>query len=114
MRYSTLFAPALLAASLFTATSSQAAPVLDSLRVLPPVQELNLPEPPQAPVLDLLVGNEFSPIQLALPDLALDRGRVTRPSKPRFQVPEPNGLFLLSLGVFSMGLLRLRTKNQTL
>ncbi|HMU67230.1 MAG TPA: PEP-CTERM sorting domain-containing protein [Cellvibrionaceae bacterium] len=114
MRYSTFFASALLASSLLAATASQAAPVLDSLRVIPPVQELNLPEPPAAPVLDLLVGNEFSPIQLALPDLTLDRGPITRPSKPRFQVPEPNGLFLLSLGVFSMGVLRLRTKNQTL
>lgn len=113
MRYSTLIAPVLLASSLF-ASASQAAPVLDSLRVVPSTQELILPEPPNAPVLDLLVGNEFSPIQLTLPDLALDRGPITRPSKPRFQVPEPNGLFLLSLGVFSMGVLRLRTKNQTL
>lgn len=114
MRYSTFFAPVLLAVSLSTAAQVQAAPVLDSLRVVPPAQDLVLPSPPAAPVLDKLVGNEFSPIQLALPDLALDRGKITRPSKPRFQVPEPNGLFLLSLGVFSMGLLRLRTKNQTL
>ncbi|HRH79358.1 MAG TPA: PEP-CTERM sorting domain-containing protein [Cellvibrionaceae bacterium] len=113
MRHSTLLASVLLTTSLFAATS-QAAPVLDRLSVIPPIQELNLPEPPTAPVLDLLVGNEFSPIQLTLPDLALDRGPINRPSKPRFQVPEPNGLFLLSLGVFSMGLLRLRTKNQTL
>ncbi len=114
MRYSTLFAPVLLTASLI-ASASQAAPVLDKFRVISPAPVV-VPELP-APVtnvLERLTGDEFSSIQLALPDVALDRGSKNRPGKPRFQVPEPNGLFLLSLGVIGMGVLRLRTKNQTL
>lgn len=111
MRYLSALTPALLAASVLLAPISQAAPIVDSLRTTPVTQ---LPELPSAPGLEKLAGNEFSNTKLVLPDVSVERGPTKNPNKPRLQVPEPNGLILLSLGVFGMGLLRLRTKGQTL
>ncbi|RYZ92763.1 MAG: PEP-CTERM sorting domain-containing protein [Moraxellaceae bacterium] len=111
MRYSPALSSALVVASLFLASISQAAPILVSVpATVTPALSLELPASFEAVRLE---GNEFSKVQLVLPAVSQGRGPVNPPNKPRFQVPEPNGLFLLSLGVFSMGLLRLRTKNQT-
>ncbi|HEY6530431.1 MAG TPA: PEP-CTERM sorting domain-containing protein [Cellvibrionaceae bacterium] len=110
MRYLSALSPVLVVASFFLASIGQAAP-LQSLPAV--VSSVSLPELPAPFETVQLEGNEFSQVQLVLPAVSQGRGPVNPPNKPRFQVPEPNGLFLLSLGVFSMGLLRLRTKNQT-
>ena len=88
MRHSTLLASVLLTTSLFAATS-QAAPVLDRLSVIPPIQELNLPEPPTAPVLDLLVGNEFSPFNSPCLTWPLIAARSLAPANHAFKYPSP-------------------------
>jgi hypothetical protein len=111
MRHPHALAPALLMFSLLSATAVQAAPILN-----PPLAPVNLPLPPAPePLLEALSGGEFPSALVAVAEtLSSNRALPPRPSKPRLQVPEPNGLILLSLGVFGMGVLRLRAKNQTL
>lgn len=103
----------LLLASALTATAGHAAPILAPQTVTATITG-QLPTLPPTPVLESLVGNEF-PLSLTnLSGLKLGNGPVPRPVKPGQKVSEPNGLYLLGLGVFSMGALRLRTKNQSL
>ena len=104
----------LLLASLLTAAASHAAPMLTTPSVVTVTISGQLPTLPDAPGLETLVGNEFPLSLTSLSNLKIGSGPVPQPTKPGQKVSEPNGLYLLGLGVFSIGALRLRTKNQSL
>ena len=115
-----LASAALFASLVGAASSSQALPLLGTVQIdingTSPGVVVTLPNPPALPPLsaqdlNTLVSNAFdTSIQLnAVVDLNL---QVAPINKPRRQVPEPNGLILLSLGIASMGALRLRMRQQ--
>lgn len=98
----------LLLTGLLIGSNSQAAPILpaqaDKSALIP------IPELPETVGLEKLKGNEFASTTVTL--AASDAIESAKANKKGFKVPEPNGLYLLGLGVCGIGALRLRAKNQ--
>lgn len=95
----------LLLTGLLIGSNSQAAPILPAQADKSAI--VAMPALPEVSGLEKLTGNEFAGTAVSLG--AIESAKT---NKKGFKVPEPNGLYLLGLGVCGIGALRLRAKNQ--